>query len=257
MVSLSSHSSRGFINLRVTSRVSSSCILCNLWRLFQTLSVLNPFRATEKTIFEDTDLAGPLVFCLAFGGFLLLVSWSFNIKMLHEVESWSLLCGLPMINASTVVILVLKCNFYLPPWTVWQSDIFLHLRHWSTRLFGVLLSPFINGNFQRHFGCCHFRFRLLSTSNGGVIGNKCFNHDSVSAKTSLKKKNEWKCVFFCVFFFFHRGIIGTVLTGFSIMWCAVSASKLFVTSLSMDHQQILIAYPAALFYGVFALITIF
>jgi hypothetical protein len=41
----------------------------------QTLSVLNPFRATDKTIFEDTDLAGPLVFCLAFGGFLLLVSF--------------------------------------------------------------------------------------------------------------------------------------------------------------------------------------
>lgn len=48
-----------------------------------------------------------------------------------------------------------------------------------------------------------------------------------------------------------------VLTGLSILWCAVSASKLFVTSLSMDHQQLLVAYPAALFYGVFALITIF
>lgn len=54
-----------------------------------------------------------------------------------------------------------------------------------------------------------------------------------------------------------RGIIGMVLTGFSIVWCALSASKLFVTSLSMDRQQILVAYPAALFYGVFALITIF
>lgn len=53
-------------------------LLCNqrlvLLHLFQTLSVLNPFRATEKSIFEDTDLAGPLCFCLAFGGFLLLVS---------------------------------------------------------------------------------------------------------------------------------------------------------------------------------------
>jgi protein YIPF5/7 len=54
-----------------------------------------------------------------------------------------------------------------------------------------------------------------------------------------------------------RGIIGTILTALSILWCALSASKLFVTSLSLDHQQILVAYPAALFYGVFALITIF
>lgn len=40
----------------------------------QTLSVLNPFRTTEQSILQDTDMAGPLVFCLALGGFLLLVS---------------------------------------------------------------------------------------------------------------------------------------------------------------------------------------
>lgn len=42
----------------------------------QTLTVLNPFRATEKDALDDCDLAGPLVFCLAFGSFLLLVSVS-------------------------------------------------------------------------------------------------------------------------------------------------------------------------------------
>lgn len=39
----------------------------------KTLSVLNPFRTTEQTILQDTDLAGPLVFCLTLGSFLLLV----------------------------------------------------------------------------------------------------------------------------------------------------------------------------------------
>lgn len=56
---------------------------------------------------------------------------------------------------------------------------------------------------------------------------------------------------------YYRGMAGTILTGFAILWCAVSASKLFVTALSMDHQQLLVAYPCALLYGVFALITIF
>lgn len=71
---------RGFINLMAAAVCS---MVTDLYyqrkfslHLFQTLSVLNPFRATEKTIFEDTDLAGPLVFCLAFGGFLLLVSFN-------------------------------------------------------------------------------------------------------------------------------------------------------------------------------------
>ena len=42
--------------------------------LFQTLSVLNPMKSTDSSIMQDTDLAGPLVFCLAFGGTLMLVS---------------------------------------------------------------------------------------------------------------------------------------------------------------------------------------
>jgi len=42
--------------------------------LFQTLAVLNPLRGTDQQILQDTDMAGPLVFCLTLGGFLLLVS---------------------------------------------------------------------------------------------------------------------------------------------------------------------------------------
>ena len=33
--------------------------------------------------------------------------------------------------------------------------------------------------------------------------------------------------------------------------------QLFVTALEMKHQQLLVAYPCALLYGVFALITMF
>lgn len=79
----------------------------------QTLSVLNPFRTTEKSIFEDTDLAGPLVFCLAFGGFLLLVS---SEKLLLPLKSFwprtgeSLICGLPMINVESYPRFEM-CNF--------------------------------------------------------------------------------------------------------------------------------------------------
>jgi hypothetical protein len=52
-------------------------MFCNMrvFRCFlQTLAVLNPFRTTDASILQDSDLAGPLVFCLAFGAFLLLVS---------------------------------------------------------------------------------------------------------------------------------------------------------------------------------------
>lgn len=39
----------------------------------QTLSVLNPLQLTDESIVNDTDLAGPLIFCLLFGVVLLLV----------------------------------------------------------------------------------------------------------------------------------------------------------------------------------------
>ena len=36
------------------------------------LTVLNPFKQVDRHIMDDTDLAGPLIFCFLFGGFLLL-----------------------------------------------------------------------------------------------------------------------------------------------------------------------------------------
>lgn len=63
--------------------------------------------------------------------------------------------------------------------------------------------------------------------------------------------------YICLLFVLSRGIIGTVLSLVIIVWCSYSASKLFVTALSMHSQQLLIAYPCALVYGIFALLTIF
>jgi hypothetical protein len=48
-----------------------------------------------------------------------------------------------------------------------------------------------------------------------------------------------------------------VLTSVTVLWCSISASNLFVAALAMDQQQLLVAYPCALVYGVFALLTVF
>ncbi|RUP12160.1 hypothetical protein BC936DRAFT_139838 [Jimgerdemannia flammicorona] len=40
----------------------------------KSLSVLNPLRPVDRHIMDDTDLAGPLLFCLLFGVFLAFVS---------------------------------------------------------------------------------------------------------------------------------------------------------------------------------------
>lgn len=54
-----------------------------------------------------------------------------------------------------------------------------------------------------------------------------------------------------------RGMMGIILTTTIIGWCSFSASKIFISALAMDGQQSLVAYPCALLYGVFALISVF
>ncbi len=39
----------------------------------QTLAVLNPWRTIDQHMMDDSDVAGPILFCLLFGTFLLLV----------------------------------------------------------------------------------------------------------------------------------------------------------------------------------------
>nr|XP_010781360.1 PREDICTED: serologically defined colon cancer antigen 8 homolog [Notothenia coriiceps] len=55
----------------------------------------------------------------------------------------------------------------------------------------------------------------------------------------------------------HRGFLGTVLAVLGISWCSLSASKIFISTLAMEGQQLLVAYPCALLYGLFALLTVF
>lgn len=51
--------------------------------------------------------------------------------------------------------------------------------------------------------------------------------------------------------------MGIILTAGIIGWCSFSASKIFISALAMEGQQLLVAYPCALLYGVFALISVF
>ncbi|XP_055298830.1 protein YIPF5 [Sitodiplosis mosellana] len=155
--------------------------------LQKTLSVLNPFRTTDQTILQDTDLAGPLVFCLTLGSFLLL-SGKVHFSYIYGIG-------------------VLGCLAFFALLSVMATQ--------ASVTVGAVVSV---------LGYCLLPMVLLSGIN----------------------------VILTI-----QGIFGMLLAGLCILWCSISASKLFVTAYSMDHQQILIAYPCALLYGVFALITIF
>lgn len=158
--------------------------------LQKTLSVLNPFRPSHRLRQEaaaDADLAGPLVFCLAFGSLLLLTgkvhfNYIYGIGALGCAAMYGLLYLMNVTNevAFTTVVSVL----------------------------GYCILP------------------IVGLAGLGVV-------------------------------FSLQGWLGTVAAIGAVAWCALSASKLFVTAFNMQHQQLLVAYPCAMLYAVFALITVF
>eukprot|EP00126_Sphaerothecum_destruens_P015692 Sdes_comp9730_c0_seq1m1235 len=54
-----------------------------------------------------------------------------------------------------------------------------------------------------------------------------------------------------------RNLIGFLFCGGFILWSTFSSSKIFVTVLGMKEQQVLVAYPCLLLYGIFALLAVF
>ncbi|QQP42054.1 Protein YIPF, partial [Caligus rogercresseyi] len=143
----------------------------------KTYAVLNPLHVTHPDVAGDSDLAGPLVFCLAFGSFLLL-------------------CGK------------------------------LHFNY----IYGI-----------GFLGCI---------SMYGLISMMSSHHPGLLHSTHRHAQRD-QC------YILPSGFVGNIITGGAVLWCAASASNLFVTAFRMEHQQVLMAYPCSLLYAVFALITIF
>ncbi|KAI3387449.1 hypothetical protein SNEBB_004355 [Seison nebaliae] len=55
-----------------------------------------------------------------------------------------------------------------------------------------------------------------------------------------------------------KGLLGLIISLISVIWCAISSSRLFVDSCQqLQTKRLLVAYPCLLLYAVFALIAIF
>ena len=156
----------------------------HIWE--KTKSVLNPFKATDSHIMDDTDLAGPLLFCLAFGG-LLLLQGKVHFGYIYGFGVLGCACMYAVLNLMSMTGVSAGCVI---------------------SILGYCLLPIV----------------------------------ALSGITSFIKL---------------QGLIAMVLSALSITWCSLSASKMFVTVLAMDSQQLLVAYPCALLYGVFTLLTVF
>ncbi|NWW53712.1 YIPF7 protein, partial [Pedionomus torquatus] len=156
----------------------------HIWQ--KTLTVLNPMKPADGSIMNETDLTGPMVFCLALGATLLLAG-KVHFGYVYGMSAIGCLAMHALLNLMSV-------------------------------------SGVSHGCVASVLGYCLLPMVILSSS--AVV-------------------------------FSLQGIPGTLLALFIIGWCSLSASKIFTSALAMEGQQLLIAYPCALLYGLFALLTVF
>ncbi|XP_033070010.1 protein YIPF7 isoform X3 [Trachypithecus francoisi] len=156
----------------------------HIWQ--KTWTVLNPMKPADGSIMNETDLTGPILFCVALGATLLLAG---------KVQ-FGYVYGMSAVGCLVIHAL-------------------LNLMSSSGVSYGCVASV---------LGYCLLPMVILSG---------------------------------CAMFFSLQGTFGTVSSLVIIGWCSLSASKIFIAALHMEGQQLLVAYPCALLYGLFVLLTIF
>ncbi|KAG6926921.1 Yip1 domain family member 7 [Chelydra serpentina] len=156
----------------------------HIWQ--KTLTVLNPIKPADGSIMNETDLTGPMVFCLALGATLLLAG-KVHFGYVYGISAVGCLGIHGLLNLMSIAGVSYGC---------------------VASVLGYCLLPMV----------------VLSS---------------------------------CAVFFSLQGILGTLLAVIIIGWCSLSASKIFISALAMEGQQLLVAYPCALLYGLFALLTVF
>uniref|UniRef100_A0A8C0XEY5 Protein YIPF n=1 Tax=Castor canadensis TaxID=51338 RepID=A0A8C0XEY5_CASCN len=155
----------------------------HIWQ--KTLTVLNPMKSADGSIINETDLTGPILFCLALGATLLPAG---------KVQ-FGYMYGMSAIGCLGMHAL-------------------LNLMSSARVSYGCVASV---------LGYCLLPMVILSS---------------------------------CAIFFSLQGTFGAVSALVIIGWCSLSASKIFIQPWTWK-TTVLIAYPCALLYGLFALLTVF
>jgi hypothetical protein len=184
----------------------------------QTLAVLNPFRPIDGHIMDDSDLAGPILFFLLFGTFLLFSG------QIH----FGYVYGLALLGSTSLhVILSLMSPVQSPHQQEQQQAAFQQYPGASAGSGG-------SGG--------HFSATLTFPRSASILGYCLLPLVATSLVGVVVSMNS---------------LFGYVLTSAAILWCTYSASGMFMAAGRMTGMRALVAYPLALFYVGFGLMGIF
>ena len=188
----------------------------------QTLAVLNPFRHIHQHIMDDSDLAGPVLFFFLFGTFLL-----FSGKV-----HFGYIYGLALLGSTSL--------------------------HMILSLMTPADDPSAAQDFQAPYSDPSVPGQPPSDPNGARGGR---------FSPTLTFSRSASVLGYCLLPLVATSLFGIVipmdtllgicLTSFAIVWCTYSASGMFCAVGRMSGMRGLVAYPLALFYVGFGIMSIF
>ncbi|RYP58597.1 hypothetical protein DL769_008884 [Monosporascus sp. CRB-8-3] len=190
----------------------------------KTLAVLNPFARIDQHIMDDSDLAGPILFFLLFGTFLL-----FSGKV-----HFGYIYGLALIGSIGLHVIL---SLMSPDSTTASSA--PHAAPPYSAGPGYPGDPGTGGHDDSKG---HLSSTLTFARSASVLGY-CLLPLVMTSLVGIVMPMD--------------GLVGYVLTSAAIVWCTTSASAMFCAVAQMRGMRGLVAYPLMLFYVGFGIMSIF
>jgi len=184
----------------------------------KTLAVLNPFRPIDGHIMDDSDLAGPILFFLLFGTFLLFSG------QIH----FGYVYGLALLGSTSLHVIL---SLMSPVQSAHQQE------QQQQNTFQQYPDATAGGSSGGHFSAT-----LTFPRSASILGYCLLPLVATSLVGVVVSMNS---------------LFGYVLTSAAILWCTYSASGMFMAAGRMTGMRALVAYPLALFYVGFGLMGIF
>ncbi|KAI0155223.1 Yip1-domain-containing protein [Xylariaceae sp. FL1272] len=184
----------------------------------KTLAVLNPFARIDQHIMDDSDLAGPILFFLLFGTFLLLsgkvhFGYIYGLALMGSIALHTILSLMTPDGPDPA-----------PAYSPAQGY------------------PGDPNAAVGHDGKDPLSSTLTFARSASVLGYCLLPLVLVSLIGIVMPMD---------------GPLGYILTSAAILWCTTSASGLFCAVGRMRQMRVLVAYPLALFYVGFGIMSIF
>ncbi|KUI53594.1 Protein transport protein yip1 [Cytospora mali] len=188
----------------------------------KTLAVLNPFRRIDQHLMDDSDLAGPFLFAGLFG-FFLLFAGNLHFGYIYGLGV------LGSISLHTIISLMTPAEdpIVAEPQTT----------PYGAAQGGPAPAAHAHANLASELSSTLTYFRSAS-----VLGY-CLLPLTVTSLVGIVMPMDTP--------------LGIVMTSAAIMWCTYSASGIFCAVGRMRGMRGLVAYPLALFYVGFGLMSIF